>query len=139
MVRRSICTFMYSKWIYSPALNISPSNLTSYKTAASGSCSQRRRRYLLCAAVCRNIPGQQAPDRILLGQVCILCRLHQPGQVSVGFQAVFVAVWIRLNITALPAAPFGILANRKLFRSITKCIMFRSARLLFSSSRPSFR
>ena len=38
------------------------------------------------------------------------------------------AVWIILNITALPEAPFGMLANRKFFRSITKGLMLLSAR-----------
>ena len=49
------------------------------------------------------------------------------------------AVWIRLNIIALPVAPFGVLANRKFFRSMTKGLMLLSARLLDISSLPSFR
>lgn len=30
-----------------------------------------------------------------------------------------IAVWITLNIIELPVAPFGVLANRKFFRSMT--------------------
>lgn len=41
---------------------------------------------------------------------------------------------IRLNITALPTAPLGVLANRKFFRSMTKGLILRSARLLDISS-----
>lgn len=44
-----------------------------------------------------------------------------------------------LKITALPLALPGVLANRKFFRSMTKGFMLRSARLLLSSSLPSFR
>ena len=40
-----------------------------------------------------------------------------------------------LNITALAVAPFGVLANRKFLRSMTKGLMLRSARLLLISRR----
>ena len=43
------------------------------------------------------------------------------------------------SIIALPLAPLGVLANRKFFRSITKGLILRSARLLEISSLPSFR
>lgn len=49
------------------------------------------------------------------------------------------AIWIRLNITALPVAPLGVLAKRKFFRSMTKGFILLSARLLDSSSLPSLR
>lgn len=50
-----------------------------------------------------------------------------------------IALRIRLNITALPLAPLGVLANRKFFQSITKGLILRSARLLEISSLPPFR
>lgn len=42
--------------------------------------------YLLCAALSQCVPGQQVLDYILLEQICILCRFHQPGQVFIRIQ-----------------------------------------------------
>ena len=50
-----------------------------------------------------------------------------------------IAVWITLNIIALPVAPFGVLVNRKFFRSMTNGLILRSALLLEISNLPSFR
>ena len=51
-----------------------------------------------------------------------------------GSRLFLMAVWIRLNIIVLPVAPYGVLANWKFFRSMTKGLMLLSARLLEVSS-----
>ena len=50
-----------------------------------------------------------------------------------------IAAWITLNIIELPVAPFGVLANRKFFRSMTNGLILRSALLLEIPNLPLFR
>ena len=68
------------------------------------------------------------------GAVCNTHTRYRNGSSPFSF-----AVSIILKITALPCAPFGVLANRKFFLSITNGLMLRSARLLDISNLPSSR
>lgn len=49
----------------------------------------------------------------------------------------YMAIWIKGKITALPLVPPGVLATRRLFRSITNGFLLRSAWLLLGSGLPS--